>query len=93
MTTTENCILLGDCVEKMSELPNECIDLVVTSPPYDSLRDYKGYTFDFEKVAADLCRLLKQGGVIVWIVGDAIIKGSETGTSFRQSVILDSDST
>lgn len=75
-----------DCVEGMKLLPNECIDLTVTSPPYDNLRTYKGFTWDFEGTAKELYRVTKQGGVVVWIVGDATIKGSETGTSFRQAL-------
>lgn len=75
-----------DCVEAMKQINDECIDLTVTSPPYDNLRKYNGYSFDFENVAKELYRITKQGGVVVWIVGDATIKGSETGTSFRQAL-------
>ena len=63
-----------------------CIDLTVTSPPYDNLRSYKGYSFDFENIAKELYRVIKPGGVLVWVVGDATVKGSETGTSFRQAL-------
>jgi len=70
----------------MSKMPNEFIDLVVTSPPYDSLRDYKGYSFEFEEVAKELYRVTKIGGVVVWVVADATINGSETGTSFKQAL-------
>lgn len=76
----------GDNVAVMSEMPAESIDLVVTSPPYDNLRTYGGHTWDFEGVAAQLKRLLKPGGVIVWVVNDATVDGSETGTSFRQAL-------
>jgi DNA modification methylase len=62
------------------------IDLTVTSPPYDNLRMYKGYTFDFEAIAAQLWRVTKPGGIVVWVVADATINGSETGTSFRQAL-------
>jgi site-specific DNA-methyltransferase (adenine-specific) len=68
----------------MGNMPDNFIDLTVTSPPYDNLRTYNGYTFDFEDIAKELYRVTKQGGVIVWVVGDATIKGSETGVSFRQ---------
>jgi site-specific DNA-methyltransferase (adenine-specific) len=77
---------LGDCLEVMNCLPSSSIDLTVTSPPYDNLRTYNGYTFDFEGIAKELYRLTKDGGVVVWIVGDATVKGSETGTSFRQAL-------
>lgn len=67
-------------------IPDNFIDLTVTSPPYDSLRDYNGYSFDFQSVANELYRVTKDGGVIVWIVQDQTIKGSESGTSFKQAL-------
>ncbi len=76
----------GDCLDVMRNLPADHIDLTVTSPPYDNLRTYNGYSFDFENVAKELYRITKQGGVVVWVVGDATINGSETGTSFRQAL-------
>jgi site-specific DNA-methyltransferase (adenine-specific) len=76
----------GDNVALMKELPNECVDLTVTSPPYDGLRKYEGFSWDFESVVRQLFRITKQGGVVVWIVGDATINGSETGTSFKQAL-------
>lgn len=79
-------MILGDCTEKLKEIPDDSIHLVVTSPPYDDLREYKGYTFNFEKIASELIRVLKAGGIIVWVVGDATIQGSETGTSFKQAL-------
>ena len=78
-----NCM---DCVEGLKSLPDNFIDLTITSPPYDNLRTYNGYCFDFESVAKELYRVTKQGSIVVWIVGDATIKGSETGTSFRQAL-------
>ena len=77
----------GECSAVMAEaIPDASIDLTVTSPPYDNLREYNGYTFDFEAIAAQLWRVTKPGGVVVWVVGDATINGSETGTSFRQAL-------
>ncbi len=73
-------------LETMARMPDNFIDLTVTSPPYDNLRQYNGYSFDFENVAKELFRVTKQGGVVVWVVGDATVKGSETGTSFRQAL-------
>ena len=81
-----NFIYNEDCLETMAKMPDNFIDLTVTSPPYDNLRDYKGYTFDFESIAKELFRVTKQGGVVVWVVGDATIDGSETGTSFKQAL-------
>ena len=77
---------LGDCAEVMQRLPDASIDLTVTSPPYDNLRKYNGFVFDFESIAQQLFRVTKLGGVVVWVVGDATIDGSETGTSFRQAL-------
>jgi site-specific DNA-methyltransferase (adenine-specific) len=82
----KNKIHNEDCLLTMSKMPNSFIDLVVTSPPYDNLRDYKGYSFDFENIAKELFRIIKPGGVIVWVVNDATINGSETGTSFKQAL-------
>ena len=73
-------------LETMAKMPDCFVDLTVTSPPYDNLRTYNGYCFDFENVAKELFRITKQGGVVIWIVGDATIKGSETGTSFKQAL-------
>ncbi len=84
----ENNIYNIDCVEGMKKLPNDCIDLVVTSPPYDDLRDYKGYKFDFENIAKELYRITKKGGIVVWVVGDKIKNGNKSLTSFRQSLFF-----
>jgi len=82
----ENKIICGDNLAIMPQIPDGSIDLTVTSPPYDNLRDYHGYTFDFKSIANQLYRVTKDGGVVVWVVGDATINGSETGTSFRQAL-------
>jgi site-specific DNA-methyltransferase (adenine-specific) len=79
-------IICGDCFEEMKKIPDNFIDLTVTSPPYDNLRDYTSFTFDFEGVARELYRVTKLGGVVVWVIGDATISGSETGTSFKQAL-------
>jgi len=81
-----NKVIQGDCLEIMKEIPNKSVDLILTSPPYDDLRNYQGYSFDFENIAKELFRLLKDGGVMVWVIGDATINGSETGTSFKQAL-------
>lgn len=78
----------GDCLEIMRLFEPDSIDLTVTSPPYDDLRTYNGYSFDFENIARELYRITKPGGVVVWVVGDATVKGSETGTSFRQALFF-----
>lgn len=81
-----NQVIQGDCLEVMKSFEDCCIDLTVTSPPYDNLRTYNGYSFNFEGIAKELYRITKEGGVVVWVVGDATIKGSETGTSFKQAL-------
>ena len=81
-----NQIYCIDCLEGLKQLDDESIDLTVTSPPYDNLRTYNGYSFDFENIAIELYRVTKKGGVVVWVVGDATIKGNETGTSFKQAL-------
>lgn len=77
-----------DCLIGLQQMQDNCVDLTVTSPPYDNLRTYNGFSWDFESVARELYRVTKDGGVVVWIVADATIKGSETGTSFRQALFF-----
>lgn len=72
----------------MRKMPDNFIDLTVTSPPYDNLREYKGYSFDFENIAKELYRITKNGGVLVWIVGDATMNGTESGTSLSKHYSL-----
>ena len=83
-------LMLGDCLERMKEIPDGSVDLTVTSPPYDNLRTYNNSLewgeHVWKPVLQELFRVTKQGGVVVWVVGDATIKGSETGTSFRQAL-------
>lgn len=73
-------------LETMAKMPDNFVDLVVTSPPYDGLRDYNGYSFPFEDIAKELYRVVKDGGVVVWNVNDATINGSESLTSFKQAI-------
>jgi site-specific DNA-methyltransferase (adenine-specific) len=86
-----------NCLETMKRMPNDYIKLTVTSPPYDDLRTYNknvggnkdefnGYSFPFEDIAKELFRVTQKGGVVVWVVSDAVHNGSETGTSFRQAL-------
>ena len=86
-----NEIICGDNVETMSGFPSDSIDLVVTSPPYGTLRTYgtdgdMKALWDFDGVAAQLWRVIKPGGVVVWVVADQTIDGSESGESFRQAL-------
>lgn len=75
-----------DALELLKALPSDCVDAVITSPPYDNLRTYNGFTWDFESIARETYRVIKPGGVVVWVVGDATINGSETLTSMRQAI-------
>jgi len=81
-----NTITQGDCLEVMERIPDGTVDLTVTSPPYDNLRTYNGFEWDFKGIAKELYRVTKEGGVVVWVVGDATVNGSESGTSFRQAL-------
>ena len=84
-------IIHGDCLEVMADMPESSIDMVVTSPPYDNLRTYNGNIAEWgehvwRRVIEELHRLVVDGGVVVWIVGDATVNGSETCTSFKQAL-------
>jgi DNA modification methylase len=79
-------ILLGDARLRLSDIPAEYVDLILTSPPYDKQRNYDGYSFEFKPIAQELTRVLKPGGVIVWVVADATISGSESLSSLRQAL-------
>jgi len=82
-------IILGDCLVEMKKMEDCCIDLTVTSPPYDNLREYLGHSlFDFQGIARELYRITKVGGVVVWVVADSTIDGSETGQSFQQALFF-----
>lgn len=77
-----------NCLDTMARFPNDYIDLTLTSPPYDNLREYNGYSFDFETIAKELYRVTKPDGILVWVVGDATIDGSESGSSFKQALFF-----
>ena len=82
-----NRLIVGDCVEVLSKFPSNCVDLTVTSPPYDKLRNYEGYDFDAESVAGALLQVTKPGGVVVWVVGEHI-NGGRSMSSFEQALIF-----
>jgi site-specific DNA-methyltransferase (adenine-specific) len=91
-----NKVLHGNSVDIMKNIPDNSIDLTVTSPPYDTLRSYNNkitdkifddyYSFPFVEMAQELYRITKEGGIVVWVVNDQVIDGGETGTSFRQAL-------
>ena len=76
----------ANCVDFMADMEADSVDMTLTSPPYDDLRTYNGYHFDFEAIAKGLFRITKQGGVVVWVVADRTKDGNESGTSFRQAL-------
>ena len=81
-----NKIYHADCLDLMKKMDKDSIDCIITSPPYDNLRDYKGFNFNYELIIEEFYRIIKVGGVIVWVVGDAIKKGNKTLTSFKQAL-------
>ena len=85
---TTNKIYNEKCLDTMARMPDDFVDLVVTSPPYDDIRDYNGYSFEFEKIATELQRVIAVGGVIVWIVRDGRRDWDCSGTSFRQALFF-----
>lgn len=83
-----NRVVCGDNKVVLAEMAENSIDLTVTSPPYDNIRDYKGYAVDMSEVAKQLFRVTKPGGIVVWVVGDSTENGSESGNSFRQALMF-----
>jgi site-specific DNA-methyltransferase (adenine-specific) len=83
-----NQIIVGDSLEVMKGWPDGCVDLVLTSPPYGTLREYKGFRFNFEGIAGQLFRVIKPNGVLVWVVGDEVQDGSESCESFRHALLF-----
>ncbi len=81
-----NTIWNEDALVTLRRLPAKCIDLILCSPPYDEILKYHGFSFDFEAIATEMARALKEGGRIVWVVADQIVDGSLTGTSFEQAL-------
>ena len=82
----KNQIYLEDNLKTLSKMSDDYYDMVITSPPYDDIRKYNGFSFDIDTLAPELYRTTKKGGVVVWVVNDQVIKGSESGTSFRQAL-------
>jgi site-specific DNA-methyltransferase (adenine-specific) len=81
-----NKIYVENCLDTLARMPDNFIQATITSPPYDDLRAYNGYSFDFSAIANELHRVTKESGVVVWVVGDATTRGSESGSSFRQAL-------
>lgn len=79
-------IYAENCIDTMHRMPDDFLDMTITSPPYDDLREYNGYHFPVEEIAASLFHKTKPGGVVIWVVGDRTLNGSETLTSFSQAL-------
>jgi DNA modification methylase len=75
-----------NCLETLRRMPDSFVDMTITSPPYDDLREYKKYEFDVDQIALELFRVTKPGGVVLWVVGDRTVNGDETLTSFRHAL-------
>ena len=86
-----NSVYTSEAVSFMSQMEEDMIDLTVTSPPYDDLRNYKGYEFDLENIVKGLYRVTKNGGIVVWVVGDKYVKGNRNLTSFRQALLFQNE--
>lgn len=87
-TVMKEKIIVGDCADILQSFEGNSVDITVTSPPYDGLRKYDGYSVDFDNVFKQLYRVTKKGGVVVWIVADQVVNGSESGSSFRHALGL-----
>ena len=77
-----------DCLEGLKKISSDSVDLTITSPPYDDIRKYNGYSFNFEGIATELYRVTKKGGIVVWVVGDRTNNYSESGSSFSQALFF-----
>jgi DNA modification methylase len=77
-----------NCLDTLHRMPDDYVDMTITSPPYDDLREYNGYHFPVEEIAESLFRKTATGGVVIWVVGDKTVNGSETLTSFRHAIIF-----
>jgi site-specific DNA-methyltransferase (adenine-specific) len=83
-----NKIYVENCLDTLARMPDNFIQATITSPPYDDLRTYNGYSFDFESIAQELYRVTKKSGVVIWVVGDKVKKGNRSLTSFRQALFF-----
>lgn len=83
-------LLCGDSAKLLKSVKDNYVDLTVTSPPYDDLRQYNGFSFDFETIANELFRVTKIGGVVVWVVADQTKDFAESLTSFKQAIYFSS---
>jgi len=88
MTDNLLTIIQGDAVAELRKLPSESVQMACTSPPYDNLRTYGGFSWDFEATARELYRVMCAGGIVCWNVNDSVVDGSETLTSCKQKIFF-----
>jgi site-specific DNA-methyltransferase (adenine-specific) len=81
-----NKIICGDAVEELKKIPNNSIDILVTSPPYDGIRKYNGFNYDLHATGKEIYRVLKDGGVAIMVIQDQTKNFGKTLTSFRTIV-------
>jgi len=81
-----NQIICGDNVEVMKTFESESVDLVVTSPPYDNIRDYEGYRMDLHAVGGEINRILKDGGICAMVIQDGTKNFGKSLTAFKTIV-------
>ncbi len=81
-------LINADVNNWITSIDDNSVDLVVTSPPYDNIRDYKGYTLDISSLITELYRVVKQGAYVIWNISDQTVKGSETCSSFKQALLF-----
>ena len=77
-----------NCMATLLRMPDNLIDLVVTSPPYDNLRNYERFSMNLKVIVPLLYKKVTDGGVVVWVGGDSTRNGSESGNSFRQALLF-----
>lgn len=88
MELVVNQIICGDCVDILKDFPDNSIDMVITSPPYGTIREYHGYIFNVRDIIQELYRVLKESRVVVWVVGDQTVNGTESCESFVQALLF-----
>lgn len=101
MDNLENKIIKGDCLQQLPLIPDNSVNLVITSPPYFQQRDYQGgeneigseehfenYLDALLQVFTECKRILKEDGLIVFNIGDKYINSSLTLLPHRFAIIV-----
>lgn len=78
---------IADAIEHASTLASDSVDLVLFSPPYDGVRDYRGnWTLDLPALGSELLRVVKDGGFAVMVIADGTKNQRKSMTTFRTAV-------